>query len=410
MKTKKFILPLFITTSLLSACGGAGIEKANALREVEELKSFNELVNDMQVSEDIISDKEEVMVANHNMGVLVGEEVAIEAIEGERKPVSNLKYESLNPEIATVNEEGIVTGLKAGVASIRVYNDDRNEETFVNVNVTSLLTKSAATTLVEKIAAEATVPDEVVNRAFYRYSFYKNDVLQLAYSFDRQQAASIPEAYFSMDEIDMEMRVEGGNKIFGKNFWLFYTNQYYDTYIFHHEGALKNYLPISTVKFKDEGYERTEPMCAVLDNFFTSGRDFFTGIFDDLDISDLTDFVSGDYNNVIDQYAGKLDDKSMMIGYTLVMENETASQTMERNYGIPAGTKTPCRQISRSMIKDDVIVSHHHHIIYDYEIDGDSWQFILDINDEYELFDEQKSQLVYPDREQFTKVDSLFDL
>ena len=369
---------------------------------------------------------------------------------------NDLSFKSLDETVASVDANGNVKGLKAGHTSIEVA-DKAHPDVKVSVpvdvfngllpgipgiNYTQEEIDAAQegdpaygkTTddykvepiendqaQIDAVAAEiAKIDDsgltEIVDHSIREMSTYKNGKLIQYSVWDENLVCSQDEAYFRIYETDGDTKTENGAMTFTDMEWIFNTNQYYDTYVFHTKGDVKNYYPVSTVDYMPEDSSvnnRTAPLFDILDNIFTSGHDIFTNTLENSRItSETTDLITKDYSNVERNYAGYLPGSTndFLIDCTILFEDETADQEDETNYGIPFGTKMPATQRMIYNIKDGKLVSFRIELIQNYSFGGDTYQKLWYIDHVYErITDENRDTYIFiPDKSQYTLVDYLF--
>lgn len=371
------------------------------------------------------------------------------------QPANDLSFKSLDETIASVDANGNVKGLKAGTTVIEV-SDKAHPDVKKNVPVevydflgpaifytqeeiaaaqegdpaygktTSDVKDDRDQNEINTIAAEiASIDDtgltEIVDHELREMSTYKNGKLQQYNVWDELLVCSEDEAYFRITETDGDTKTENGAMSFNDMEWIFNTNQYYDTYVYHTKGDVKNYFPVSTVDYMPEDpsvNNRTAPLFDILDNMFTIGRDIFTDTLDNARIEASTmELITQPYSNVIRNAAGKLVDdqgnasnKDFFLDCTIIFGDEKADQTDESNSGIPFGTPMPATQRMIYTIRDGKLANFRIELVQDYEFGGDVYQKIYYIDHDYQrITDENRESLLFlPDKSEYTLVDYLF--
>ena len=377
------------------------------------------------------------------------------------QPATDLSFKSLDETIASVDANGNVKGLKAGHTAIEVT-DNVHPDVKKNVPIdvfNGLLPETPGVYYtqeeidaaqpgdpaygktteeykvdpikndqeqIDDVAAEiAKIDDtkltEIVDHELREMTTYKNGEV-ISYSvWDENLICSEDEAYFRIYETDGDTKTKDGAMSFTDYEWIFNTNQYYDTYVFHTKGDVKNYYPVSTVDYMPDDpnvNNRTAPLFDILDNIFTSGHEIFTNTLKNARIDeDTTKMITYNYSNVERNYAGFLPDeqgnpstKDFLIDSTILFLDEKADQEDERNYGIPYGTPVPATQRMIYNIRDGKLVSLRIELIQDYSFDGDTYQKVWYIDHSYERITEENraTYMVIPDKSQYTLVDYLF--
>lgn len=390
MISKKLVLSSFVLLSLvLTGCGKNNKSSEEPLPEEFEIA---------------ITPNQECV------GLQVEEERQLVIIEEFKTPFK-LKYTSLDPEIATIDENGLIKGLKQG--STRIVVQDLNRKSagvYVDVIVTETLKSREMRRLFNdlKVIGMKEKVDNFVKEEKYEKIVYKNGVQHTYEMMDQNQAFSKEHAYFGIFEKDYDTKIEDGSKEFVSSDWIFYTNEYYDSYTFHNSGAAKKYYVAPTAAYI--GQPRTAPLEAILDNLFVSGSEIFTKGFDDASLSDVCENMTGSYTNVKNQRAGKLEDGTVVCALSITFDDEKADQDDESRYGIPYGTPTPTVQDMYYVIKDNKVTNSYFEITETYTIGEDEYLEKYRIGNHFVPFSEGNPELVYPDKEDYTLVDYLFDI
>ena len=354
------------------------------------------------------------------------------------QPGTNLAFKSNDESIATVDANGVVKGIKQGETTIEVtVKDHPDVKRVVPVNVYKELRQALADpdepegdeqrgdvddsdTITDVLAqlttaSESEVINEIVDHELYEKRIYKNNSLHMYSIWDQGLVCSVDDAYFRIYETDGDSKTDNGAMTFKDYEWVFNTNQYYDTYVFHTSGDVKNYYPVSTVSYMDQ--PRTEPMYEILDNLFTSGREIFTSTLEKPLLSSFLEYATKNYSNVTKNgFGAVLDDEGkpvegmMFFDCTIEFKDSTADQDDESRYGIPYGTPTPTTQQMRFTIKDNQVIGWSAHIITNYEIGNDKYQEVYDIDHLFErITDENRASYIFvPNIADYNLVDYLF--
>ena len=158
------------------------------------------------------------------------------------------------------------------------------------------------------------------------------------------------------------------------------------------------------------GGARTAPLYDVLDNLFTVGHTFFENQLKNATFEDIADVAENDYNNVADKKVGSLGDGSLFCHGVLTFKDSTADNDDERNYGIPVGTPTPTSQDSTWIVKDNRVEAIYFYLVQDYVIDDYEYQMIMDIDIKIDPISADRHEIELPPRDQYQKVDRLFEI
>ena len=357
------------------------------------------------------------LVLNHRyIGLNVGNTDQIRGIERQGSKANNLSFKSNNEAIVTVDATGLVTGVAEGQTTIEVTdNDNPTVKNILPVYIMPTLAKDSRKLdgILKKLnALDESGLVEIVDHELYEKKVYKNGVLKLYSAWEREAVCSYPEGYFRLYEYTGDVRTTGGAMVFEEGEWLFYTNEFYDTYTFHDVAGVKRYYVASTVNFWDEGKPRSEPMLQVVDNMFTSGRGFFERSFTSSKMNSFLEDAIKIYTNVSKNAFGSYGEGTLFFDYTVTLDSLTADQDDETYYSIPYGTPTPTVYHLRNTVMNNEMIGYNNHGIMTYSIGDDEYEEVYDIDHYYErITDENRdSWLVVPNKDDYKAVDYLFDL
>ena len=333
----------------------------------------------------------------------------------------NLAFVSANPEIATVDENGVVTAMSNGYTSIEVSDKAHPElKTTVPVYVYADLKTRAANSIINKLAnVDEDGLREIVDHELYQKKKYKNGVLELSATWDQHLICSYDEAYFRIEETDADIITTGANVTFKDYEWIFYTNPAYDAECYHTVGDTKNFFPVPAVSYMDQNLARTAPLFDILDNIFVSGRKIFSNTFENAKLSGFLEYAQNDYSNVKKGIMASIDDsssselydnKTFLFSCEVTYKDSEADQDDETRYGIPYGTPTPSVYSLRFLIKDNQMVGWTNHGVMTYDIGNDHYEEVYDIDHFYErITDENRDSFIKkPNRDNYSLVDYLF--
>lgn len=424
MKNKKVLfLTSLLAIATLAGCGTKTSSKADdgvptsmILPEASEVEGYDN---------DNVKFPEELLVNHRVAALMVNETLQLEATEQFGYAANNVKYEVKDATVASVSENGLITGLKAGETEI-VVTDKNNPEFKRTVPVAVYGQVASAdvlgiTTALKAYETEHPV-NEVVQRKRITRTFAKrpyvepvegapeNDTPYTVFSADysdEMMVFSVEDAYLRMLETDSEVRVTDGSVDFTTYDWIFHTNRYYDTLVYHQQGDAKTFYAAATQDYMDAGV-RSAPLYDVLDNLFTVGHDFFLNQLDNASFADIADIAENDYNNVEDKKVGSMGDGSLFVHGILTFKDSTADNDDERNYGIPVGTPTPTTQDSTWIVKDNKVEAIYFYLVQDYIIDDYEYQMIMDIDIKIDELSADRSEIYVPARDEYQLVDYLF--
>lgn len=424
MKNKKVLfLTSLLAIATLAGCGTKTSSKADdgvptsmILPEASEVEGYDN---------DNVKFPEELLVNHRVAALMVNETLQLEATEQFGYAANNVKYEVKDATVATVSENGLITGLKAGETELVVT--DKNNPEFKRTVPVAVYGQVASADVLGITSALKTYENEhpvkeVVQRKRITRTFAKrpyvepvegapeNDIPYTVFSTDysdEMMVFSVEDAYLRILETDSEVRVTDGAVDFTTYDWIFHTNRYYDTLVYHQQGDAKTFYAAATQDYMDAGV-RSAPLYDVLDNLFTVGHDFFLNQLDNASFGDITDIAENDYNNVEDKKVGSMGDGSLFVHGILTFNDSTADNDDERNYGIPVGTPTPTTQDSTWIVKDNKVEAIYFYLVQDYIIDDYEYQMIMDIDIKIDELSADRSEIYVPARDEYQTVDYLF--
>lgn len=424
MKNNKVLfLTSLLAIATLAGCGTKTSSKADD--GVPTSMLFPEASDVQGYDNDNVKFPEELLVNHRVAALMVNETLQLEATEQFGYAANNVKYEVKDATVATVSENGLITGLKAGETEI-VVTDKNNPEFKRTVPVAVYGQVASADVLGITSALKAYENEhpvkEVVQRKRITRTFAKrpyvepvegapeNDTPYTVFSADysdEMMVFSVEDAYLRILETDSEVRVTDGAVDFTTYDWIFHTNRYYDTLVYHQQGDAKTFYAAATQDYMDAGV-RSAPLYDVLDNLFTVGHTFFENQLDNASFADIADIAENDYNNVEDKKVGSIGDGSLFVHGILTFKDSTADNDDERNYGIPVGTPTPTTQDSTWIVKDNKVEAIYFYLVQDYIIDDYEYQMIMDIDIKIDELSADRSEIYVPARDGYQTVDYLF--
>ena len=137
--------------------------------------------------------------------------------------------------VATIDESGLITGVSVGETTIEVtdkFNPDLKIS--VPVYVMEVLKQRAVNS---KLNALSEINEDdltaIVDHELYQKRIYKNGVLQSSGIWNQELIASYDDAYFRIRETDADVETENGSMTFSDYDWIFNTNKFYDTLVYH---------------------------------------------------------------------------------------------------------------------------------------------------------------------------------
>ena len=361
---------------------------------------------------DITLDKQCVSLyySDKNDNSAFNEDVTIKAsIYPKRPGKRDITWTSANPEIATVDENGKVTAVGEGVTTITAANADGSVSASTRVVVSNMNGQRLGyckTRLNETMAAQ--VADDFVEPESYSEfeafdnTITKNGVVTSRTSYLQSLTSSVKNAYLDLNFDKQEFRVEGGSPVPSKTHYTFYTTDQFETFLFKSSGKVKNYVTVNQSSFM--GQNKIEALKAVCDQFFVSGAKILTGVVEDVYSTDTKNYLTNATHN---PHFAMFEDVEGELTFDLnETSNETATAKTESNYYIPAGTQYRADFYIRYLFENNLLSAEHFEQTMTYTIGSDVYVNKFTIDYTYKT----NVDLVYPNKDNYQKVDSAFDL
>ena len=360
-----------------------------------------------EFGEDVKNYPDEILVNNRVVSVLVGETFKIEALPQFNFTGKDVNFASSDENIATVDENGTVTGVAGGETTVVVSAKDKPDlKENVRIFVAPQIEESEAKALNTDFAAIAKQENitKITDNEMYIKTIYKNGVLHTYDRWDQRITASKEDAYFRIWETDAEIKTDNAAMDFTNYEWLFTTNVFYDTYIYHQTGDVKNYLPVATQSYMSDP-DRTKPLIDILDNIFTSGSGLFNNIFENCSMEEMSDRIGISQDNVYDVIYGSNKNNDLIFAFTATFD-DTADLDDENRYGIQYGTRLDQKQVLRYTVQNNRVLALAIDLEETYSFGGDDYVAYYHIEHSYEDVDE----LYMPNKKDYTRVDDLYSL
>ena len=312
--------------------------------------------------------------------------------------------------IATVSEEGVVTAVAAGQTTLTVCNSDGavTKEIPIVVSEANLKTSTKRSTLINNITKKQK-SDGLANVDKVR--IYENsDELRFLngtqirhINEDQEMVISKSDAFFAIYGYDKEVKCSDGSVTIQDWGWIMYTNEYFDTYCFHIDGYTKNYCVVSTTSFVEKEGGRWAALCGVLDNLFISGHGIMTNY---MEYSVGADVLSAG-NASGTTKAGSLGDGNFMYTYGEA-GTDTVTAKEEDDIDIPAGT--PGAYVFKLKMYYDQYIAQYREMTSDYDYTLEDGNIISTKTHRRMTFDHSLTEIEYPNKDNYSKVDTFMDL
>jgi len=422
MNNKKVLfLTSLLTITALTGCG------AKTSSKVDDGVPTSMIIPEASQTEAVENDNatypDELLVNHKVAAMIVGDTFQLEAAEQFKYDGKNVKFEVKDPTVASIDENGLITGLAGGETEI-VVTDKANPDfkATVPVIVYAELDSASVAGVTSGLSTyeNANPVTEVIQYKRLAKSISRRPVkqnendpdqefVQLSYDLsDEMMVFSTNDAYLRILETDAEVRTTDGGMDFTNYDWIFCTNKYYDTLVYHQVGDAKTFYAAPTQDYMDG--ERSAPLYDILDNLFTVGHTFFLNQLDNASFKDIIDIAEHEYDNVKDKRLGSLGDGSLFCRGVLSFKDSLADNDDERQDGIPVGTPTPTTQDSTWIVKDNKVVGLYFYLVQDYVIDGYEYRKIMDIDIKLEEISADRHEVHLPAKEGYQRVDRLFEI
>lgn len=145
---------------------------------IDELKVYDKVLNQSEIQEIILTDGLNLNVQSKELYVEDSFQIETNLVSGQSD--KTVSFESLDPSIASVNAEGLVTGLKKGVTKIKVSNKASAHSEFVTIRVNKHLNMRSSLTQYDMDSKHVTVMEKDLNNEKGRSYLGHPDMVQLA--------------------------------------------------------------------------------------------------------------------------------------------------------------------------------------------------------------------------------------
>lgn len=318
---------------------------------------------------------------------------------------------SSNESVATVSEDGTITAVSGGIATITFASTTKPEvkdEVVVYATESTGRTSTRLDSAIQAMFDEQgtlypSVPETVSQKEIRHTQVYKNGVLQTDEYEDSVITASTDRGYIYIGGTDFDVLVEGGSLVTTPYAWIFYCDEDYNTHLYHENFSTKTMLNVATQAYLGQG--RIKPLYAILDTMFSSGSPIVSNIFkNSLSTDELTDYSR--YKTLV--VGGGVADG--LVNYELEQNNyATVADYDDEHYSnIPYGTKIIQDYYQNCTWEHGVVRDLDLAMVQSYKVGNDNYERHLKIHYSYTVDDEVTIEL--PNNREYTIVDDLFDL
>lgn len=342
----------------------------------------------------------------NNLAVGETKTLAVESLPASY--VDGLTFTSKDPSIVSVNEAGVVTGVKKGFTDIVITSKDGSVSDKVKVAVSESVSKETAQATINSINAKYNDPSSIAPTKFLRREYNieeyhcegeldhgSRSVEVMAYDMDK--------GYFFVEGPYLTYKVPHGQPEVSNGKWLFYSiNDGLYVRMIHITSSSKNYFDLNTSSYLT--YD--DAIKAVLDMFFVNGRSIIENALEGYyGKEDFAGFV---------QYSGSkfslIDDDSIYITYDEANSGEVVEADDELNYyDIPADTVYSYTYHQESLIANNLYQALTVDMTMSYKLEGKNWERKF-IRSQYYEGEFEISKVQDPKNNGYKLVDSIYDL
>ena len=352
------------------------------------------------------TDRDYIALKHLVMNIKAGEsrQIDIETFP-ESYALTSLEFVSKNSAVATVNENGVVTGVASGIADIEVNAKDGSFSNKVRVAVSKRSSAEESKDVMDAIQANYDDPSYKSPTKMIRYeysveSYECEGVRDHAMESYEIMGYDANEGYFFVEGPTLYYKTPQGHPELADGKWIFYPiNQGVKTRLIHITPTSKNYFDINTAGY--DSYDRI--IRDIMNFFFVSGEKILTNMLEDFEGIKTFGYAS-------DSTIYAVNDNSILIDLTEAGSNQVVDADDEINYyDIPADT------VYSYSFREQILHSGNRARGVDiemtmyYERDGKDWTRTFNrsqlMDDDFEV---QKIQ--NPKDNGFQAVDSIYDL
>ena len=323
--------------------------------------------------------------------------------------IGSLTWSSSDPSVASVDQNGLVRAVSAGVAEITATSAigvSTKSRVIVNNNntLTSQVTKAASNVLAKQNSEEFEPLENVYVLMDY-VATKKCDGVEVSKSkFDQRFWISQPHSYFRIASNDEDIKTSGGSIVPSHSEYVFYTTEDYISYVFCMSNNKATYITLDQGFLVDEGKSEFEGLSEILQSFFVAGASVMTkqlsGVLSQSQLS--TSSLSGA------TYRGTFGPNSGQLAYEKSTSNSgTVGPDDAADLGIPVGTYITINDTNRYVWEDYTLAAETIFETISYTTGGKNYVEEVEVKYYYQA---RGVELLWPNVSDFTLVESLFDL
>lgn len=323
---------------------------------------------------------------------------------------AEIEYVSANPEIATVDENGLITGVAEGETTVTVSaKADSNVKQVVPVYIAKEAKGAAFTQSINAMKAiqesSCSRPSKIYSMMDYNYYLEVDGKLKESTLFHRDIIASEPDGYFSMATTGQSTNTfDGITEYINYRYQILTSGENYRSFLFYEGDFSKNVLFVNTAFAADEeGITPYEVCNRILDGLFSTARDIGENVFKySLNTRYLkaTNFLGGNVGTI---------GNTVLIGNSVEDGNFTIGNDQESSFEIPAGTKFDAHDVDSFVWKNGYCKRYG--ILYDWTYTLDDGKLYHNVTDlVYTLYLNEEVTVELPNVSDYHVVEHLYDL
>ena len=325
-----------------------------------------------------------------------------------KSSVGKVTWESSNPEVATVDENGLVTAVSEGVSIVTATSEaGLKTSSRIAVNNTYVLLsqagKSAKKILETQKSSEFKAVDTVAT-TMEIVQTKSRDGVEINKSVATQKFwSSRSNSYFRIVSEDQDVLTSGGSIVPSYTDYIFYTTNDYLSYIFCNSDGKSTYVSLDQSYLVDEGKTPYQALGDVLQNFLVSGSSLMTDQFTNILGQSLLDNGYGGCT-----YKGSFGENSGEFAFVKITEDggRVGAKDAEA-LGIPVGTVITIVDDIRYLWEDNLLESKSIVETIEYDLGGSHYVERYVGNYHYQG---RNVELKWPVASDYSLVDSIFDL
>ena len=402
-------LPSLLLLASVLSLSGCGDKTTTFDKKVE----FESIPSNIQLSNDYFSP------ATFNLNVVVGQKSSIGVTAIPDSFAKEATYKSLDESIATVDANGIVSGIKKGYTKIEVSTKDGSRKEVVDVIVSESVTNAQALTILNNVYDNSQKGSYVKDDVIWCHEIVQQDMLRNGKVYNSAQYIEElayvnhgTDTYFYITSEDMYVKTEDGAPEVANGTWRFYVDyDSYVTYLLHEMNGVKRYMELNTQSYM--GQPRMNVLLDVLDMFFVAGRSIVTDMMEDASgekemgpKGTITDCLMNSYSNVKQAYWSSNGTDDLYAKVELTFEDSKITTQEEFDIEIPAGTPYTAIDRTEYHFVNDRVNGWNYYSDLSFELDGAPCDRIFTKSTRYD----RSFECEYPDLKEYQSVDSIYDL